>query len=554
MYVISVSCFILELIKAQKTLAKLESRQGVSKEIDGYSRKRETRRKTNLQNTEPQTLERVEHAQLQTKRSSEAKAPTTKQVSTHVSSNLRSRYKWTATSASAVSGTDVKSKPVLLNSSHTVEPKISVQSASLPVTRAITPKLKADLPQEGDLKDSALNFLQEKLSKRKVFVNKHHTTFSTVFETGHCDSAEKRRADARKAEAVDFLHRAGVVENRVSNKTLRSSQNSSHTSQRLESSDSTQAHKEQVKIDKRSQNSPSIGEEGNRRGESIPPTSRNTTASQSRYKLVRTTSGHKTAHLCGEKKLVSTSKSHCQVGKSSNRALNPARSEVPVEDNAFTKVGKYKLVKSKDSSRAQHGTTVATNNTKESKSTLSRYRLVNRTVTSDSENQSEQGSRQRKRSASSFKWTRPGIGSTTKPLKRVSAGGRASSSTGNLSLPSTTRTPQNIRLRTRFRLSRKSPRIAAAKLSPVNRNKSVRVAGRITRSKFKLVNPRSPRDGASQNLEWKNRFSLKRNNASGKWQKITHLVDALIVFYMLIYFICVAHRNINSFQVFIRWI
>ena len=380
-------------------------------------------------------------------------------------------------------------------------------------------KTESTQNMKDDIKIEAVQFLKEKLSKKKVHINKHHAAFrNTGLAT--CDRLNAKKetsilkqdmTDRMKSAAVKFLKEAGVGTNRV-NKALLSISGASRTPP------STANNIHNYKLDRR----PSYSSSSKEVKSTKNPEARNFIA-RTRHKLVRTYSVTPQNNTTDIFPRTEKLKPEFFSSKDKHTRFKYVRSTSSLgsSNNSIKQGNQYKFVKNKPSSSAQATFSHAVK-TQEGQFLSSKYKLVKKIESSDtkqhttqlrtSNQNSKYGSvhKRKRASLSKYKWTK--FESKLSQRQQLSLTSVEKSPTSS-TMSKTVNTPRSIKMKTRFKLVRKALKTTQGKLLALDK-KSPSPYRRIKNSKYKLVNDKH---SCRAPLVWKNRFALRRHNTAGKY-------------------------------------
>ena len=462
-------------------------------ELIGAQKRAEKHEKETKHSLKPRNEER-HHRQPHRKNTIETKLhePSTQEAAKLDLPDKHNRYKWINTSATYFPTT----------------PKLDDSSSSSSKSKSAT--------QSEHAKDDAVQFLKDKLSKRKVHINKHHATFknrtlSAITSSGieekdkvlNCD-----RTSNKKQAAVDFLKQAGVISGTINDEAIR----------KLEPHIRTKRHKtvelerQNLKVDRRPKKLTSITQKSKELVSGLSPIA----LSGQRKLLIEKTSTcpqHKHLNKEGTKSDVFGLHQKQNKFKFVRSVSDPSSSS-----NGSSKVNRYKVVRNRTTPTRQ---LVVANgaNAQNNLISFSKYKLVKSENLLEVEQKSfpssgvcnikcATGESKHIPTKSKYKWTKE---DSVNGKKRKSSVESVKLRAFNRDSYSTSR---SIKKKTRFKLVRKS-----AKPTPVQSPEAVKAIGSrkcMNNSRYRFVYKTCRETRKGESLVWKNRFSLKRNNKAGK--------------------------------------
>ena len=365
--------------------------------------------------------------------------------------------------------------------------------------------------QSEHIKDEAVLFLKEKLSKRKVHINKHHVSFKNkTFSAINSHESEVKdkvldrdRTGNSKRAAVDFLKQAGVISNRVDDEAICKVEQSSPTKWNK----TEELKRQNFKVDRRPKRSTFIIQ-----------------------KSKELTSGLSPGAMPGERKLLIEKSSKCPQYRHLNRegikseafGLQQKQnrfkfvrsvSDLSSSSNGSNKGNCYKVVRSRSTPTQQiflsKGADAQNNLT-----SLSKYKLVKSRKPVEVEQKSVPSSGvcntkcaiakgKQIPTKSKYKWTKDDLVNSKKPR----------SSMESMKLGDSYSSPHSIKKKTRFKLVRKTHKPNLVQSPAVV--KAVGSSKCTKNSRYKSIYKKSKDVGKGESLVWKNRFSLKRNYNRG---------------------------------------
>ena len=453
--------------------------------------------------------------------------PRSSEVNPHILSDTRSQYNWikrTDLNKREFSNTKIN----FVNrrtTSHLAEEQLKVAAvdflksktnvSSQKATNKQPNRTESTLNMRDDKKDEAVQFLKEKLSKRKVYINKHHATFrnidlATCSELKETATVKQDKTDSRKSAAVQFLKENGVG----TNTEAVSSTPGASKAMLGKNNTNIKYNKQNYKLDHRPHKLSTVGPK------ELQPSKEHEArnlVSQTRHKLVRrpvSQTPQNKAYDTYPKQEMLKSESLCSKGKHSSFKHVRSTSRCGASSNSTEQVNRYKLVKNKKSSSPQ---TTGSHTAKAPKNIFisSKYKLVKKAESSDVQQTAPllntkpkpiSMHKRKRHSVSKYRWT--------KLESKVTQ--RQQSSLAPIEkpppvVPHVVNTPRGIKMKTRFKLVRKALKTTQGKLLALEK-KPTTPSRCIKKSKYKLINKEQD---SRVPLVWKNRFSLKRNNAAG---------------------------------------
>ena len=387
---------------------------------------------------------------------------------------------------------------------------INAPATSLPTTTKLdrtsstSCKSKSGTQSE-NIKDEAVQFLKEKLSKRKVHINKHHASFKnkalSVINSHGTEEKDKvlncDRTGNRTQAAVDFLKQAGVISNKLNDTVIRKVEPSLCTN-RIKTGE---VKRDNFKVDRR----PSITQKSKELASGLSPVA---LSGQHKLLMERPSTHPPHRHLNREG---TKSEALGLQQKQSKFKFVRSVSDHSSSINGSCKVNCYKVVRGRTTPTRQ---IFLTNDTNAPNNLISsKYKLVKLVKPVEVEQKSPPRSGvcntkyapargKQIPNNSEYKWTKEDIVNKRKPRQSVES-----------IRPWAVNTPRSIKKKTRFKLVRKT-----LKQTPVQSPAVVKAVGsskRVKKSRHKLINKPSGEAGKGESLVWKNRFSLKRNNSAG---------------------------------------
>ena len=397
---------------------------------------------------------------------------------------------------------------------------INAPATSLPTTT------KSDLSTSGSsksksgiqsehIKDEAVLFIKEKLSKRKVHVNKHHASFKNkTFSAINSHGSEEKdkalncdRTGNRKQAAMDFLKQAGVISNRVDDEAI------FEPSLLTKRNKTEELKRQNFKVDRRPKKSTFIIQKSKELTSRLSPAAM---PGQRKLLMEKSSTCPQYRHLNREE---IKSEAFGLQQKQSRFKFVRSVSDQSSSRNGSSKVNCYKVVRSRTTPTRQIYLSKGAN-AQNNLTSFSKYKLVKsvkpveveqKSVLSSGVCNTKSATAKGKRipTKSKYKWTKDDFVNNRKPRSSVESIKLRTFSQDSYS----TTQPQSIKKKTRFKLVRKTH-----KPTPVQSPAVVKAVGSskcMKNSRYKSIYKRNREVGKGESLVWKNRFSLKRNNNAG---------------------------------------